>query len=178
MSFAEEFLRSATAKFAAQKDLAERAFRQLPPDKLHVALSAETNSIAVIMKHMAGNMRSRWTDLLTSDGEKEWRDRDSEFIDDFRSHEALLGCWRAGWDCLFAALAKLSADDLLRSVTIRGKPHTVVDAIHRQLDHYGYHVGQIVLIARVLAGDNWTVLTVPRGGTQEYNARVWEGQKN
>ena len=174
MDLGSAFMRSVRAKFAAQKELAERAFGQLPADRLAVALSAETNSIAVIMKHLAGNMRSRWTDLLASDGEKAWRDRDREFVDDFASHADLLAYWEGGWSCLFAALDALAPDDLLKPVMIRGKPHSVVEAIHRQLDHYGYHVGQIVLIARVLAGDNWQVLTVPRGGTKEYNARVWQ----
>jgi len=174
MNLGHELLRSARAKFAAQKDLAERAFRQLPAERLHIALSPETNSIAVIMKHLAGNMRSRWTEFLTSDGEKAWRDRDTEFVDDFAAHDALIACWEGGWSCLFAALDGLTPGDLARTVLIRGQPHTVIEAIHRQLDHYGYHVGQIVLIARVLAGDDWQVLTVPRGGSKAYNARVWQ----
>jgi len=174
MELGQGLLRSARARFGAQRDLAERAFNQLSPEKLRVSLSAETNSIAVIMKHMAGNMLSRWTDFLTTDGEKDWRDRDAEFIDDFETHDALLAFWQRGWCCLFAALDALSPGDLGRSITIRGELHTVVDAIHRQLDHYGYHVGQIVLIARVLAGDDWKVLTVPRGGSKAYNVRVWK----
>jgi hypothetical protein len=168
------FLESAMAKYRAQKDFAERAIVQLSDEQLHQPLDENTNSVAVIMKHLAGNMRSRWTDFLTTDGEKEWRDRDSEFVDDFPLRDDLMAFWQRGWDCLFATLSALKEDDLTKIVTIRGEPHNVIEAIHRGLDHCGYHLGQIVLIARVLAKDNWTTLTIPRGGSQEYNRRVWQ----
>ena len=168
------FLESAVAKYQAQKNLAERAIVQLDDEQLHQPLDENTNSVAIIMKHLAGNMRSRWTDFLTTDGEKEWRNRDREFVDDFPSRDDVMAHWQRGWDCLFATLSTLTVDDLTRTVPIRGKPHNVIEAIHRELDHYGYHVGQIVLTARVLAKDNWTTLTVPRGGSQEYNRRVWQ----
>lgn len=165
------FLQSARSKFAAQKMMAERAFGQNDDTQIRQALSPETNSVAVIMKHMAGNMLSRWTDLLTSDGEKPWRHRDQEFVDDFADRAELIADWEKGWTCLFDTLDSLTDADLLRAVTIRGEPHTVIDAIVRQLDHYGYHVGQIVLISRILAGDKWEVLTIPRGGSEEFNRR-------
>ena len=168
------FLESARAKYQAQKDLAERAIVQLDDDQLHQPLDENTNSVAVIMKHLAGNMRSRWTDFLTTDGEKEWRNRDREFVDDLPSRDDLMTHWERGWEGLFSTLNVLTEDDLTKTVRIRGKPHTVIEAIHRELDHYGYHVGQIVLVARVLAKDNWTTLTVPRGGSEEYNRRVWQ----
>ena len=168
------FLESAIAKYQAQKDLAQRAIAQLGDEQLHQPLDENTNSVAIILKHLAGNMLSRWTDFLTTDGEKEWRNRDSEFVDDFPSRDDLMAFWQRGWDCLFATLSTLTVGDLTRSVPIRGKPHNVIEAIHRELDHYGYHVGQIVLTARVLAKDNWTTLTIPRGKSQEYNRRVWQ----
>ena len=168
------FLDSAIAKYKAQRHLAERAIVQVSDEKLHQPLDENTNSVAVIMKHMAGNMLSRWTDFLTTDGEKQWRDRDSEFVDDFHSRDDLMAFWHLGWDCLFSTLTALTVDDLTKSVRIRGEPHNVIEAIHRGLDHGAYHVGQIVLVARVLAKDNWTTLTIPRGGSEEYNRRVWQ----
>jgi diadenosine tetraphosphate (Ap4A) HIT family hydrolase len=159
--------------FRSQKDLAERAIVQLSDDQLHLALDSNTNSIAVIMKHMAGNMISRWTDFLTTDGEKSDRNRDEEFIDRFDPPAQIMAHWERGWRTLFATLESLTPGDLDRTVTIRGEPHSVMLAISRQLSHYGYHVGQIVQIARILAGDRWTTLTIPRGQSQQYNQRVW-----
>ena len=162
------------AVFLSQKDLAQKAIRQLPDEQLHVALHAETNSIAVIMKHLAGNMLSRWSDFLRSDGEKPWRDRDNEFIDDFPDNASLWQHWEQGWECLFATLRELSDDDLARTVKIRGEAHTVIQAILRQISHYGYHVGQIVQIARILADENWQVLSISRGQSQQYNQQFWK----
>lgn len=175
LSAGEMFLRSTVTTFQSQKTLAERAILQLTDEQLHTPAAENTNSIAVIMKHMAGNMLSRWTEFLTTDGEKPWRHRDNEFVDDFTSREELMGFWERGWSCLTATLEALTVDDLAKTVTIRGEPHTVILAVHRQLDHYGYHVGQIVLIARVLAKDKWIALSVPPGGSEEYNRRVWKG---
>ena len=165
---------SALKRFGAQKQLADRAVTQLTDDQLHNPLDAETNSVAVIMKHIAGNMRSRWTDFLTQDGEKPWRDRDSEFIDDMAPREELQRMWEDGWSCLLDALSGLNDDDLGRQVVIRGTPHTVIEAIDRQIGHCGYHIGQIVLVARILAQDNWTTLSIPRGGSDAYDQRVWK----
>lgn len=166
-------LDSIRATFRGQKAFAERAIVQLDDEQLRTSLDENTNSVAVIMKHMAGNMLSRWTDFLTSDGEKPWRDRDREFEDDFPSRQAVLDYWERGWACLLATVDRLTADDLARSVAIRGEPLRVITALDRQVSHYGYHVGQIVLIARVLCRDQWTVLTVARGESQAYNRRVW-----
>jgi hypothetical protein len=164
---------SAASAFRSDKGRADKAIVQLPDDKLHVALDPNTNSIAVIMKHVAGNLLSRWTDFLTTDGEKPWRNRDDEFVDTFTSRAELLAYWESGWQRLFDALAALTPADLDRTVTIRGEPHSVPLAVHRSLAHCGYHVGQIVLIARVLAGDDWTTITIPRGGSAKFNERVW-----
>lgn len=172
-SLGEHFLHSAIATFHAQKSMADAAIRQLDDHQLHRPLDENTNSVAIIIKHLAGNMLSRWTDFLKTDGEKPSRNRDSEFIDDIPTRDALMAHWERGWKCLFTALAALRPADLTERVTIRGHPHTVVQAIHRQLDHYGYHVGQIVHLARFLAKDQWTTLTIPRGQSAAYNRRTW-----
>jgi hypothetical protein len=168
-----EFLASALVAFRSNKTLADRAVAQLPDEKLHLALDPNTNYIAVIMKHVAGNLLSRWTDFLATDGEKPWRNRDDEFIDTFQTRQELLDFWERGWTCLFDALQSLRPDDLAKTVTIRGEPHSVPLALHRSLGHCCYHIGQIVLVARVLAGDNWQVLTIPRGRSADFNQRVW-----
>lgn len=157
----------------ANKGWAETAIAQLPDEKLHLALDSNTNSIAVIMKHVAGNLLSRWTDFLTTDGEKPWRNRDDEFIDSFTSRHELLAYWESGWSRLIETVGSLQPADLLKTVTIRGEALSVPSAIQRSLAHCGYHVGQIILIARVLAGDEWQTITIPRGGSQAFNERVW-----
>jgi len=163
----------AAVVFRSNKGWADKAVAQLPDEKLHVALDPNTNCVAVIMKHVAGNLRSRWTEFLTSDGEKPWRDRDNEFVDSFASRSDLLAFWEQGWNCLFETLASLTPSDLARTVTIRGEPHSVPLAIHRSLAHCGYHVGQIVMIARILAGDQWQTITIPRGKSAAFNQAVW-----
>jgi Protein of unknown function (DUF1572) len=163
----------ALAAFRANKGWADKAVEQLPDEKLSNALDPNTNSIAVIMKHVAGNLLSRWTDFLTTDGEKPWRNRDEEFVDSFTGRDALMAYWNSGWQRLFDALDGLSAADLCKTVTIRGEPLTVPLAIQRSLAHCGYHVGQIILIARILAGDAWTTITIPRGASADFNRRVW-----
>lgn len=167
------FLESARAKFGSQKDLAERAMRQLDDAALHRSLDARVNNIAVIVKHMAGNMRSRWTHLLTKDGEKPWRNRDSEFVDDIASREDLMALWEKGWGMVHQTLDSLTPHDLSKTIYIRGNPLTVLDAIVRQLDHYGYHVGQIVLTARILAGEDWKTLSIAPGESEAFNERTW-----
>ena len=161
-----QVVESAITAFRSNKELAEKAVAQLPADKLRVALDPHTNSIAVIMKHVAGNLLSRWTDFLTTDGEKPWRNRDAEFVDSFASQAEIFQHWEAGWDCLFASLQKLQEQDLSKTVTIRGEPQSVPLAIHRALAHCGYHVGQIVMIARILAGDDWNTITLPRAAAE------------
>jgi hypothetical protein len=171
--FGKAVLDGTLAAFRSNKGWADKAIAQLPDDRLHVALDSNTNCIAVIMKHVAGNLLSRWTDFLTTDGEKPWRNRDDEFVDTFTRRDELLAYWESGWHRLFDSLLGLTADDLGKTVTIRGEPHSVPLAIQRSLAHCGYHVGQIVLIARVLAGDHWTTITIPRGASASFNQRVW-----
>lgn len=167
------FVAACLNAFDANKRLAERAVEQVPDPKLRVALDENTNSIAVIMKHVAGNLRSRWTDFLTTDGEKSWRDRDDEFVDRFESRAEILEHWERGWSCLLSALQALKAEDLSAQVTIRGETHTVPLAIARSLGHTCYHVGQIVQVARVHSGASWTTLTIARGQSQQYNQSHW-----
>jgi len=166
-------LRETIDAFREQKAFAEKAIVQVSDDKLRQPLDPETNSIAVIMKHMAGNLLSRFTDFLTTDGEKPTRNRDGEFIDDFGSRGELLDYWERGWKCLFAALAQLTPDDLEKTVAIRGEPHSVIKALVRAMAHQAYHVGQIVMISRIHAGDKWNVLTIPRGQSEEFNRTHW-----
>lgn len=163
----------ADQSFRANKGWADKAIAQLPYEKLRVALDQNTNSIAVIMKHVAGNLLSRWTDFLASDGEKPWRNRDDEFVDTFGDRAEVLDYWERGWGRLFETLDALTLADLSKTVMIRGEPHSVPLAIQRSLSHCGYHVGQIVMIARILAGDDWQTLTIPRGGSAGYNQNVW-----
>jgi len=168
-----EFMSSTINAFEANKRLADRAVEQVSVDKLHVALDENTNCIAVIMKHIAGNLISRWTDFLTTDGEKPVRNRDSEFVDSFSSRAELLEYWERGWACLLETLKSLKPDDLGKSVLIRGEPHSVPLALERSLGHTCYHIGQIVLIARIQAGDHWKTLTIPRGGSEQFNKANW-----
>jgi Protein of unknown function (DUF1572) len=161
-----------TKRFVAYKEMAEKAVAQISDAQLHQSLDENTNSVAVMMKHMSGNLLSRFTNFLTSDGEKPNRDRDSEFIDDNADRAAIVRHWESGWQCLFDALSPLTDQDLQRTVTIRGEPHTVIDALLRQLAHHSYHVGQIVQLSRYLAKDQWTVLTIPRGGSKQFNSMM------
>jgi len=163
----------ALAAFRSHKGWADRAIAQLSDDQLHAALDPNTNCVAVIMKHVAGNLLSRWTDFLTTDGEKPWRNRDDEFADTFHTRAELLAYWESGWQRLFDSLSALSPDDLGKSVAIRGEPHSVPLAVQRSLAHCAYHVGQIMLTARLLAGDQWTTITIPRGASVTFNQAVW-----
>lgn len=173
MDIAAEFVSSIVNAFEANKRLADRAVEQVSDDKLHVALDANTNSIAVMMKHVAGNLLSRWTDFLTTDGEKPWRNRDGEFLDALGDRAKLLALWEEGWACLLKTLKSLKPDDLGKIVLIRGEPHSVPLALERSLGHACYHVGQIVQVARVHAGETWKTLTIPRGGTEQFNTANW-----
>jgi uncharacterized damage-inducible protein DinB len=176
LQFTTSYLTDALAVFRYYKTLAERAMAQVTDEQLHAVLDAEMNSIAVIVKHMAGNMRSRWTDFLTSDGEKPDRQRDTEFTDPPATREALLGLWEAGWRCVFGALEPLSEQDLQRTVTIRGEAHSVMQAINRQIAHYSYHCGQIVFLAKHFKHDEWKSLSIPRRQSTEFNRRVQAGE--
>jgi hypothetical protein len=173
MDISAEFKSAIINAFEANKRLADRAVQQVPDDKLQNALDANTNSIAIIMKHVAGNLRSRWTDFLTTDGEKPWRNRDAEFVDSIGSRAELLEMWERGWACLLTTLHSLKSEDFEKTVMIRGEPHSVPLALERSLGHTCYHIGQIVQIARIHAGDKWNTLTIPKGGSGQFNQTNW-----
>ncbi len=168
-SIGKEFLTTAIRRVKYYKDLADKTFAQLTGKDFHVRASPESNSIAIIIRHMAGNMLSRWTNFLTEDGEKEWRQRDDEFELHDLSKDQLLEIWEQGWSCFLSALASLQEDDLLKTVYIRKEPITVIDAINRQLAHYPYHVGQILFIGKMLKNEAWQNLSVPKGQSLQYN---------
>jgi uncharacterized damage-inducible protein DinB len=165
LQFTTSYIEDSLSLFRYYKSLAERAIAQVSDESLYAAAGPEANSIAVTVKHIAGNLRSRWTDFLTTDGENPPATR-----------QELLAAWDAAWQTLFDALEPLTDADLARTVTIRGEPHSVMQAINRQLAHYTYHIGQIVHMARDHAGANWRSLTIPRGKSQAFNAKVQSGQ--
>jgi uncharacterized damage-inducible protein DinB len=165
----DAYLTDVLREFRKYEKMADAALSQVPEDRWFERLDPESNNLALLMKHLAGNMRSRWTDFLTSDGEKPDRDRDSEFEDETDDVASIRARWDAGWACLFAALDPLTPADLSRTVTIRGEPHTVAQAIQRQLTHYAYHVGQIVLLAKHEAGPAWKTLSIARGKSRDYD---------
>ena len=168
MTIGTEFLDQSKKVFRSQKDLADRSIAQLEDADLLWQPDAETNSVAINMKHLAGNMISRWTDFLTTDGEKTDRDRDSEFLITSADIQALRDYWERGYKVFFDSLDSLTEADLLKTVTIRGEPHTVIQAIQRQVSHYGYHVGQIAGLAKQIKVNNWKTLTIPRGKSAEF----------
>ncbi|HVV44891.1 MAG TPA: DUF1572 domain-containing protein [Bryobacteraceae bacterium] len=174
--FTTSYIEESLAVFRQYKKMAEGAMAQVSDDQLFATLDGEMNSIALIVKHMTGNMRSRWTNFLTTDGEKPDRDRDSEFVEPPSTREALLERWENGWKIVFDAIEPLTDADLTRTVTIRSEPHSVMQAINRQVAHYSSHIGQIVFLAKHLAGANWKTLSVPRNRSAEFNRRVTAGE--
>ena len=176
LKFSTSYLEDSRSLLRYYKKLAERAMEQIADEHLFTVLDEEANSIAIVVKHLAGNMRSRWSDFLTSDGEKPDRDRDREFVNPPATREALLQLWEDGWGHVFQALEPLSDADLDRRVTIRGEPHSVMQTINRQLAHYAYHVGQIVLLAKHFAHEGWQSLSIPRNRSADFNERVAAGE--
>ena len=174
--FSTSYIEDSLSLFRYYKKLGEGAIEQVSDEKLFATLDDEMNSIAIIVKHMSGNMRSRWTDFLTSDGEKPSRNRDGEFEQPPATRAELLKLWNDGWDRVFAELEPLSDSDLERTVTIRGEPHSVMQAINRQIAHYSYHVGQIVFLAKHLNASGWKSLSVPRNKSTEFNRQVRAGK--
>ncbi|MBZ5662307.1 MAG: DUF1572 domain-containing protein [Acidobacteriia bacterium] len=176
LEFTSSYVKDATDVFRVYKRLGDRAMEQAPDKALFAALDAESNSIAIIVKHVAGNLRSRWTDFLTSDGEKPDRDRDSEFEAPPKTRAELMELWESSWKTLFDSLAGLNDADLTKTITIRGEAHSVMQAINRNITHTAYHVGQIVFLTKHLAGSKWTALTIPRGKSAQFNAKVSTGK--
>jgi uncharacterized protein DUF1572 len=169
-SLATHYIEDSIASLRAHKKLAEKALEQITDEKFFATIDEESNSIAVIMKHMAGNMLSRWTDFLTTDGEKADRNRDLEFVIEPMTTKAdVLAYWNRGWNCVFAALEHLELPDFERKVLIRGEEHTIVQAVNRQLTHYAYHIGQIVFLAKHFRSSEWKSLSIPKNKSAEFN---------
>ncbi|MFM7671803.1 MAG: DUF1572 family protein [Bacteroidota bacterium] len=162
------YLNSAQKTFEYYKELGDKCFEQLREEQFFQKPTVESNSVATIVKHLWGNMLSRWTDFLTTDGEKEWRMRDKEFENDLTSKKEVLEKWEAGWSCLFMALGSMTETDLSKTVLIRSQSLTVIEAINRQLAHYAYHVGQIVYIGKMMLDREWTSLSIPKGASRTY----------
>jgi Protein of unknown function (DUF1572) len=178
LQFTTSFLEDSLGLLRHYKQLADRAMEQVTDEQLFTTIDPEANSIAIIVKHMAGNMRSRWTDFLSTDGEKPTRDRDREFVEPPATRKALLETWESGWGCLFHALEPLTEADLTRTITIRGEAHSVMQAINRQLAHYPYHVGQIVLLAKHFTQAQWQTLSVAKNKSREFNQQVASGERS
>jgi Protein of unknown function (DUF1572) len=176
LEFTTSYLKDSIDLFRYYKRLGDRAIEQAPDEALTATLDVESNSIATIVKHVSGNMRSRWTDFLISDGEKPSRNRDTEFEAPPKTRVELTALWETGWKCVFGALAPLTEADLGRTVQIRGEAHSVMQAVNRNLAHTAYHVGQIVYLAKHFSGSKWNTLTVPRHKSAEFNAKVASGK--
>jgi len=190
MSLQSDYLESIKKQFLYYKTIGEKAMEQLEPEQLFISVNDDTNSIANIVKHLSGNMLSRWTDFLTTDGEKEWRNRDSEFDSHYdgtrelarqnavNDKEELLKIWNKGWDCFFEALNSLKSEQLESTIYIRNEGHTVIEAINRQLAHYPYHIGQIVFYAKMLNKTEWDSLSIPKNKSNSYNADKFSKEKS
>ncbi|WP_257348440.1 DUF1572 domain-containing protein [Pseudalkalibacillus decolorationis] len=168
MNFENEYLKVVQERCKSIKSLGDKTVSQLSEDNIHWTLNDGSNSVAVIVKHLSGNMVSRWSDFLISDGEKPFRNREQEFEDNISSKQELINIWEKGWAVFFEALSDLGEQDLLKKVYIRGESHTALDAIERQVAHYAYHIGQIVYIGKQLKGEYWESLSIPKGKSEEY----------
>lgn len=178
MNATTSYLEGVKKQFLYYKMLGEKAMEQLEPEQLFVSTNEDTNSIAVIVKHLSGNMLSRWTDFLTTDGEKETRNRDGEFENDLQTKEQVLTVWNAGWDCFLGTLESLRPEQLSEIIYIRNEGHTVIEAINRQLAHYPYHVGQIVFYAKQLKKGEWNSLSIPKNKSNSYNTDKFAQEKS
>jgi hypothetical protein len=172
MSIGNVFLQSAVTRLAYYKSIADKTFDQLTEADFHFQPNEASNPIAVIIRHMSGNMISRWTDFLTTDGEKEWRNRDAEFEPGFQGKKQLVELWEKGWKCCLDTLNQLTEEDLLKTIYIRNEGLTVTDAINRQLAHYPYHVGQIVYLARIIKNEQWQNLSIIKGNSEQFNSQM------
>lgn len=177
MEAANSYLESVSKQFLYYKTLGEKAMAQLEPEQLFVSINDDTNSIAVIVNHISGNMLSRWTDFLASDGEKIWRNRDTEFESILTTKEEVLNSWSKGWNCFFDAINNLKPEQLSEIIYIRNEGHTVVEAINRQLAHYPYHIGQIVFYAKMLKQSEWESLSIPKNKSNNYNSEKFSKVK-
>ena len=168
MNLGNKYLKIIQERFKSVKGLGDKTISQLSEDEIHWIFNEASNSVAVIAKHLSGNMVSRWSDFLTTDGEKHYRNRDQEFENDIASKQELITIWEKGWNTLFETLDELGEQDLLKEICIRGESHTVLEAIERQMAHYSYHIGQIVFIGKQIKGKNWDSLSIPKEKSEEY----------
>ncbi len=175
---AETYLEGIHKQFKYYKSLGDKTIDQLPDEQLFWQYNNESNSIAIIVKHLWGNMKSRWTDFLTADGEKEWRERDAEFDNDIKTKEELLLKWNDGWNCLFEAIESINTNNFDQPVYIRNIEHSITEAINRQLAHYAYHIGQIVFVGKMIADEKWQSLSIPKGKSKVYNKERFSTPKH
>ncbi len=173
----ESYLSSVVKQFRYYKSLGDKTIEVLSFSELQKEFAVDSNSISIIVKHMVGNMLSRWTNFLTEDGEKEWRQRDEEFVDTYKSKEEVIADWNTGWQYLFGAIEPLNEQDLETIIYIRNQGHSVTEAINRQLAHYAYHVGQIVFLGKLIKAKNWQSLSIPKGASQIYNTEKFSKEK-
>lgn len=169
MDYAQNYLKSTLFEFHRYKTLGNKTFDQLDEEHIHWKYNVSDNSIALIVKHMVGNMLSRWTNFLTEDGEKPWRNRESEFQNPYTTKRDMISAWEKGWNCLFDALKAINEENFLTKIRIRNEEHTILEAVNRQLAHYANHVGQIVLLGKMIKGDQWVSLSIPKGGSETFN---------
>ena len=172
MSIGSSFLQSAIKRLSYYKELGDKTLAQFNDADLHFQPNEESNSIAIIIQHTAGNMLSRWTDFLTTDGEKKWRNRDTEFEEQHLTKQQLLDLWQKGWDCCLGTLTSLTEEDLLKTIYIRNEGLLAIDAINRQLAHYPYHVGQIIFLAKIIKNNDWQNLSIAKGNSQQFNRQM------
>jgi len=173
MSFSIEFIESVKSECQRHKTMGEKTFTQLSDQEIHWQNGSEDNSIAIIVKHMVGNMLSRWTNFLTEDGEKKWRNRETEFEQPPKTKEEMRALWEKGWDCFFNALDAVTEENFNQKIKIRNEEHSIMEAVHRQLAHYASHVGQIMFIGRMIKGKEWQSLSIPKGGSVEFNKKMF-----
>ena len=173
MNFQENYLASVKFEFQRYKKMGDNTFAQLSDADIHWKYAETDNSIAIIVKHMVGNMLSRWTNFLTEDGEKSWRERDMEFEASYTSKSEMITAWEKGWKCLFDALLQIDSTNFQNRITIRGEEHSIVEAMNRQLAHYASHIGQIVFIGRMVKGTDWTSLSIPKGASEAFNKKMF-----
>lgn len=178
MMINNNYIESVKKQFLYYKTIGEKAMEQLEPEQLFISVNEDTNSIAMIIQHVSGNMLSRWTDFLTSDGEKDWRNRDNEFEETITNKEELMNLWNKGWDCFFGALNSLQPEQLETVIYIRNEGHTVMEAINRQLAHYPYHIGQIVFYSKMLKQSEWNSLSIPKNKSNSYNSDKFSKEKS
>ncbi len=178
MTFQENYLENIRKLFRYYKSMGDQSLERLTEEEIHFRFEENSNNAAQIAKHMAGNMLSRWTDFLNSDGEKEWRNRENEFVDDFKTKADLMEYWEKGWNAVFTAIDPLQVEDLEKVAYIRNEGHSVLEAINRQLGHYSYHVGQLVVISKAIKGKNWQSLSIPKGQSKAFNQEKFQQDKS